>query len=83
MYRDQASLEVCTIGLRKNTGIFVIYLSSVLCLPDFSPVRQYVVAEHCYMMFFMQGNNNQTDQEDETKGMERVGLEIDGLEIEV
>ncbi len=84
-YMYQASPEVCMIGLRKNIGIFIIYLpvSSVLYLSFFSPVRHSDVAEHCYMMFYRQGNNNQTDQEDETEGLEREGFEIYGLEIEV
>ncbi len=83
--RYQASPEVCTIGLRKNIEIFIIYfpVSSVLCVSFFSPVRQSLVAEHCYMMFYRQGNNNQTEQGDKTEGLEREGLEIDGLEIEV
>jgi hypothetical protein len=31
------------------------------------------------MQFYRLGNNNQTDQGDETEGLEREGLEIEGL----
>ncbi len=39
-----------------------------------------VFAEHCFLLFYRAGNNNQTDQGDETEGLEMEGLEGKKLE---
>jgi hypothetical protein len=41
-----------------------------------------VLAEHCYMQFYRLGNNNQTDQGNETEGLKMEVLEWEGLERE-
>ncbi len=48
----------------------------VLCL---SSCLQSVVEEHCSLLFYRLGNNSQTDQGDETEGLEIDGLERKGM----
>jgi hypothetical protein len=69
------SLKFSNFPIQQHLSF--IYLVYFVCL---STVRQSVVADHCYLLFYRQGNNQQTDQEDDTKGLDGEGLEMEEFE---
>ncbi len=77
-------MKCARLGLEKileYLSYIYRYLRSVLYLSFVSPVRRCGTLLYD-VLFYRQGNDNQTDQGDETsetEGLGREGLEIDGF----
>ncbi len=80
--RGGAQRPVLCVNEPKKTGVLSAWARTrdqnplVYHVFVFSSCLSSIVAEHCCMLFYRHGNiKNQTDQGDETEGLEMDGLE--------